>query len=363
MPTVLLVGGAGYVGAVLSQELLERGYAVRILDRLFYGDQGLEDVRDRVELVVADMRRIEASHLEGVDTVINVGGLSNDPTAEYNPAANFEMNTTAALRLAEMARAAGARRYLLASSCSIYDHGVADDDRDVVYDETSEVHPRAAYAVSKFEAERQLLAMAGGDFCPIILRKGTVFGYSPRMRFDLVVNTFVRDALVNGTITLFRGGEMWRPLVDVRDVARAYITCLAANEAAVNGQIFNVANCNMRISELALRVRATLRELGVGVDVNPDYAYRGVRSYRVSTQKIERALGFKAVVSVEDAVRDLVTRLRGRRADELSHPKFENLRWLRVLEEAESILGTGRSVFEPSEPARVARIPSARVAR
>ncbi len=363
MPTVLLVGGAGYVGAVLSQELLERGYAVRILDRLFYGDQGLEDVRDRVELVVADMRRIEASHLEGVDTVINVGGLSNDPTAEYNPAANFEMNTTAALRLAEMARAAGARRYLLASSCSIYDHGVADDDRDVVYDETSEVHPRAADAVSKFEAERQLLAMAGGDFCPIILRKGTVFGYSPRMRFDLVVNTFVRDALVNGTITLFRGGEMWRPLVDVRDVARAYITCLAANEAAVNGQIFNVANCNMRISELALRVRATLRELGVGVDVNPDYAYRGVRSYRVSTQKIERALGFKAVVSVEDAVRDLVTRLRGRRADELSHPKFENLRWLRVLEEAESILGTGRSVFEPSEPARVARIPSARVAR
>jgi nucleoside-diphosphate-sugar epimerase len=320
-------------------------------------------VRDRIELVVADMRRIEPVHLEGVDTVINTGGLSNDPTAEYNPTANFEMNTTAAVRLAEMAKAAGVRRYLLASSCSIYDHGITDDERDVVYDETADVHPRAAYAVSKYEAEQRLLEMTGSDFCPVVLRKGTVYGFSPRMRFDLVVNTFVRDALLTGAITIFRGGEMWRPLVDVRDVARAYIACVAADEASVSGQIFNVANCNMRISELALRVRTTLREAGIQVDVRPDYAYRGVRSYRVSTRKIERALGFKAVVSVEDAVRDLVTQLRGMRADELNHPKFENLRWLRVLEEAETILGTGRSVFEPIEPNRVARVVSARATR
>jgi nucleoside-diphosphate-sugar epimerase len=355
MPTVLLVGGAGYVGAVLSQELLERGYAVRVLDRLYYGDQGLAAVRDRVDLVVADMRRVEPAHLEGVDTVINVGGLSNDPTAEYNPSANFEMNTTAAVRLAELARAAGVRRYLLASSCSIYDHGVTDDERDVVYDENSDVHPRAAYAVSKYEAEQRILALAGSDFCPVVLRKGTVYGFSPRMRFDLVVNTFVRDALAGGTITIYRGGEMWRPLVDVRDVARAYIACAAADESVVHGQIFNVANCNMRISELALRVRSTLRENGVSVDIHPDYAYRGVRSYRVSTRKIERALGFKAMVSVEDAVRDMVEQLRDRRFEDLTHPRFENLRWLRVLEEAESILGSGRSVFDSVEPSRVPR--------
>lgn len=363
MPTVLLVGGAGYIGAVLSRELLERGYAVRVLDRLFYGDQGLAAVRDRIELVVADMRRVEPLHLQGVDTVINVGGLSNDPTAEYNPTANFEMNTTAAVRLAELARAAGVRRYLLASSCSIYDHGVTDDERDMVYDETSEVHPRAAYAVSKYEAEQRVLAMAGPDFCPVALRKGTVYGYSPRMRFDLVVNTFVRDALTSGTITIYRGGEMWRPLVDVRDVARAYIACVAADDASVNGQVFNVANCNIRISELALRVRSTLREAGIKVDVHPDYAYRGVRSYRVSTRKIERALGFKAVVSVEDAVRDLVTQLRDHRIDDLNDPKFENLRWLRVLEEAESILGTGRSVFEAIDSNRPVSVLAARAKR
>jgi len=354
---ILLVGGAGYIGSVLAHELLERGYAVRVLDRLFYGDHGLAAMRDRVELVVADMRRVEAAHLDGVDAVVNVGGLSNDPTAEYNPAANYEMNTTAAVRLAELARAAGIRRYVLASSCSIYDRGVADDQRDLVCDEQAEVQPRAAYATSKHEAEQRLQALASADFCPVILRKGTVFGFSPRMRFDLVVNTFVRDALSTGTIVLFRGGEMWRPLIDVRDVARAYIACVAADEALVRGEVFNVAACNMRIAELALRVRTTLRELGVEVDVRPDYGYRGVRSYRVTTQKIERVLGFKAVLSVEDAVRDMVHQLRQRKMQDLHDPRYDNLRWLRMLEEAETILGTGRSVFDaPTEgqPVRLA---------
>ncbi len=363
MHKILLVGGAGYIGCVLAHELLERGYAVRVLDRLFYGDQGLTGIRDRVELIVADMRRVEPSHLAGVDAVVNVGGLSNDPTAEYNPTANYEMNTTAAVRLAELARAAGVRRYLLASSCSIYDLGVSDDQCDVVFDEDAEVHPRAAYATSKYEAEQRLLAMAGPDFCPVVLRKGTVFGFSPRLRFDLVVNTFVKDALGNGTIVLFRGGEMWRPLVDVRDVARAYIACVAADETLVSGQIFNVAYCNMRISELALRVRTALRELGVAVDIRPDYAYRGVRSYRVSTRKIERVLGFKAMISVEDAVRDMVERLRDRKIEDFNDPRYENLRWLRLLEEAEEILGSGRSIFDAPTETQGARLALASARR
>lgn len=356
MHKILLVGGAGYVGAVLAHELLERGYAVRVVDRLLYGDRGLVNVRDRVELIVADMRRLEPAHLAGVDAVINIGGLSNDPTAEYNPTANYEMNTVAAVRLAELARDAGVRRYVLASSCSIYDLGVNDDHQDVVFDETADVHPRAAYATSKYEAEQRLLAMAGPDFCPVVLRKGTVFGFSPRLRFDLVVNTFVRDALSSGTIVIFRGGEMWRPLVDVRDVARAYIACVAADDAAVSGQIFNVAACNMRISELALRVRTTLRALGITVDIRPDYTYRGVRSYRVSTQKIERVLGFKAVVSVEDAVRDLLDQIRQQQLENLNDPQYDNLRWLRLLEEAHTILGGGRSIFDAPEDAAASRL-------
>lgn len=343
---ILVVGGAGYVGSVLVAELLERGYSVRVVDRLYFGDRGLFPVRDRVELVVADMRRLEAQWFEGVQAVINVGGLSNDPTAEYNPTANFEMNTVAAVRLAELARANGVRRYVFASSCSIYDRGACEEEDDVVFDEEAEVHPRAAYAVSKYEAERQLLAMNGPDFCPIILRKGTVYGFSPRMRFDLVVNTFVRDALTCGRILLYRGGEMWRPLVDVRDAARAYLACLSAEENLVRGEVFNVAYCNMRISELALRVRETLRAAGISVDVFPDYSYRAVRSYRVSSHKIQQRLGFRPMVGVEDAVRDMLRQLRQPGFDDLTHPRFENLRWLRLLEEAESILGAPRSVFE-----------------
>jgi len=345
MRKVLLVGGAGYVGAVLAEELLERGYAVRILDRLYYGRQGLRDVGDRVELVVGDMRAVDSSLLEGVDGVVNVGGLSNDPTAEYNPQANYEMNTLATQRLAELCKAAGVRRYVFASTCSIYDQGVGVDERDLVLDERTVVNPRAAYSGSKYKAEQILLAMAGDDFCPAILRKGTVYGFSPRMRYDLVVNTFVKDALSKGHVTIFYGGEMWRPLVDVRDVARAYILCLEAPEEKVRGEVFNVSHSNYRISELALRVREALRGVGVKVEVRTDYTYRGVRSYRVSTKKTEQVLGFRPVVSEEAAVREMEQKLTAYGYDDFDNPRYYNIRWMKLLEEAAQIVAVTGSVF------------------
>jgi nucleoside-diphosphate-sugar epimerase len=345
MNKILLVGGAGYVGAVLAWELLERGYAVKVLDRLYYGDQGLVDVRDRVEVVTGDMRSMNDEVLQDVEAVINVGGLSNDPTAEFNPRANQEMNTTASVTLAEMCKRRGVSRYLFASSCSIYDRGLGDDARDVLQDEESEVAPRAAYSSSKYEAERQLLAMAGDDFCPVILRKGTVYGFSPRMRYDLVVNTFVRDALARGRITLHYGGEMWRPLVDVRDVARAYIACLHAATELVHGQVFNVTFTNARISELALRVREALREVGVTAEIEADYGYKGVRSYRVSGEKIKRVLGFRPAVTIEESVKDLVQKIRLGGYTDFDNPRYYNIRWMKLLTEAERIIRVTGSVF------------------
>jgi nucleoside-diphosphate-sugar epimerase len=342
---VLVIGGAGYVGTVLVEELLKRGYAVKVFDRLIYGDQGLQAVRDRVELIVGDMRVMDPSVFEGVTAVVNLGGLSNDPTAEFNPTANYEMNTLATERAAKIAKEHGVRRFLFASTCSIYDQGVEDPEADLILDESAAVNPRAAYSSSKFEAEQRLLPLADETFCPVVLRKGTLYGYAPRMRFDLVVNTFLKDALTRGRITIHYGGEMWRPLVDVRDAARAYIACLEADEQKVRGQIFNVIYRNMRISELALRVKESLAKQGMQIGIDADYGYEGVRNYRVSSRKIEAVLDFRPVVTVEESVATSLEKLRGLRLGEFENPRYYNIRWLKVLEEAERVLGVPGTLF------------------
>lgn len=343
---ILVVGGAGYVGCVLVKELLEKGYAVKVFDRLYYGDQGLEEVRDKIELQVGDMRIMDASVLEDVDAVINLGGLSNDPTAEFNPKANYEINTVAIEKLARVCKESRIKRYIFASTCSIYDFGVTEEDRDLVLDEEADVNPKAAYSSSKYEAERLLLQMTDETFCPVILRKGTIYGFSPRMRYDLVVNTFVKDALLKGYITVFYGGEMWRPLVDVKDAARAYITCLEADEKQVKGQIFNLVYRNFRISELAIRVREALKNIEVNAEVRVDYRYRGVRSYRVTGKKLERALGFRSIISVEESVKDMVEKIREYEYTDFDNPKYYNIRWMKLLEEANRIIRVTGSVFE-----------------
>jgi nucleoside-diphosphate-sugar epimerase len=187
--------------------------------------------------------------------------------------------------------------------------------------------------------------MADKDFCPVILRKGTIFGFSPRMRFDLVVNTFVKDALYRGVITIHYGGEMWRPLIDVRDAARAYIACLEAPEDKVHGQIFNISLHNIRISELALRVQKTLRELNIPCEIHSDYGYKGVRSYRVSAQKIDRVLGVRPRVMIEESVANIVDKIRQYGYTDYDNPRYYNIRWMRLLEEAHKVIGVTGSVF------------------
>jgi len=347
MGKVLLIGGAGYVGSVLTEELLERGYAVRILDRLFFGDMGIKHILKSVELKLGDMRVLEPEIFEGVDAVVNLGGLSNDPTAEYNPKANHEMNTVATRTSAEAALKAGVSRYVFASSCSIYDRGVSDQDNDIIQNEETPVSPRAAYSSSKREAEEILLGMAGDNFCPVILRKGTVYGFSPRMRYDLVVNTFIKSALTQGFIAVFFGGEMWRPMVDVRDVARAYILALEADDERVRGQIFNITRRNYRISELGLRVRDALRKQDIVADIKANYGYKGVRSYRVSGEKAERVLGFRPKVDIEESVSNMVEQIRHHGYDDFDNPLYYNIRWMSLLEQAQHIIQITGSVFEP----------------
>jgi nucleoside-diphosphate-sugar epimerase len=327
--TVLVAGGAGYIGCVLVQRLLDRGYRVRVLDRLYFGEEPLAGFRDRIELVVADVRDLPDSALDGVEGVFNLSGLSNDPTAEYDPEANWQMNALGTEALGERCVDRGIERYVFASSCSLYD-GLPPG----MNDETAPIAPRAAYATSKRYGEEALLRMAAEDgLGAVILRNGTVYGWSPRMRFDLVVNTFVKDALLAGKLLLHGGGWIWRPLVEVRDASDAMIAAYEAPAEKVRGEIFNVLHSNYQIRELALIVAGTARMAGRTVDLIEAPEPRLLRDYECSNSKLSSTLGFTPRHSVLDAATDLVERFAGADSAQLTDPRHYNIRWLELMNE------------------------------
>ena len=349
MKKVLVVGGAGYVGCVLVDELLAKGYSVRVFDRLFYGRHAATGFLDRVELVVEDMRELSEEHVQECFAVINVGGLSNDPTAEFNPRANEELNTLASIHAATVAKRAGVPRFLQASTCSIYDRGVGEDVRDILQDEESPVDPKAAYATSKLAAEQGILPLADADFAPVAFRKGTIYGFSSRLRLDLVVNSFVKDAMQKGKLNLHYGGMMWRPLIDVKDVARAYVTALEVDADLIRGELFNLVGQNWRISELALSVQRALRDLGIEAEIEADFTYRLVRSYRVSGEKLMRTLGFRPRVTIEESVATLVEEINRYEYTDFDNPRYYNIAWFKLLEEAVDIVKTHGYVLSKPE--------------
>ena len=294
---MLVTGGAGYIGCVLTRRLLDRGYRVRVLDRLLWGEEPLADLLEGIELVAADVRDIPATALDGVGSVIHLAGLSNDPTAEYDPEANWQMNALATEALGKACVERGIERLVFASSCSLYD-GLPPG----MHDEEAQIRPRGAYATSKRYGEEKLLELAEGGLCAVILRNGTVYGYSPRMRFDLVVNTFVKDALLNDRLELHGGGWMWRPLVDVCDAADAMIAAMEAPAEDVRGEIFNVLHSNYQIRELAMLVAGSVQLLGRRVSLEEVPAPALTRDYECSNAKLSARLGFIPTRSVVQAV-------------------------------------------------------------
>jgi nucleoside-diphosphate-sugar epimerase len=326
--TVLITGGAGYIGCVLTERLVRRGYNVRVLDRLYWGEAPLAHVRDQIDVVVADVRDMPDAAFDGVSGVIHLAGLSNDPTAEYDPEANWQMNAVATATLGEQCVKRGIERVVFASSCSLYD-GLPSG----MHDESAAIEPRGAYATSKRFGEEALLDLVGDGLCPAILRNGTVYGWSPRMRFDLVVNTFVKDAIVEGKLTMHGGGWMWRPLVDVQDVSDAMIAVLEAPADAVRGQIFNVLHSNYQIRELAMMVAGSVQLAGRRVDLVETEAPPRTRDYKVSNAKLSDRLGFIPNRSVVEAVSDLLGRLDLTNKSVLADPRYYNIRWLELLHE------------------------------
>jgi len=342
---VLVTGGAGYIGCVLVPSLLDAGYRVRVFDVMFYGDGGLDPVRDRIEVIEGDIRSFPPEMLDGVSAIINLAGLSTEPAAEYRPQANHEINFRAAVELARLAKEKKVHRFIQASSGSIYDVGSGHPEKDILHGEDFPVEPFRVYSITKREAEKKILAMANDHFTPVVLRKGSVYGYSPRMRFDLVVNAFVLSALQTGRLVLHNGGEMWRPLLSIEDAAAAYRLMLEAPAELVSGEIFNVTNGNYRISELALRVRKKLAEMDIRCELEPDYKCRNLRSCQASGKKIAERLRFTPRVTVEETVGDLAEKIRDSSFHDVSNPAFHNIRWLDLLEETRTKLGYPDSVL------------------
>jgi nucleoside-diphosphate-sugar epimerase len=345
---VLVTGGAGYIGCQLVPVLLDGGYRVRVFDIMFYGDAGIDRVRDRIEVIEGDIRNVPTNLLDGVSAIINLAGLSTEPAAEYRPEANQEINFEAAVKLASLAKEKKVRRFIQASSGSIYDVGAGHPEKDIMHTEDSPVAPFRIYSITKREAEKRILEMADDSFTPVVLRKGSVYGYSPRMRFDLVVNAFVLSALRTGCLVLHNGGEMWRPLLNIQDAAAAYKLMLEAPAEKISAQIFNVTNGNFRISELALRVRNRLSELNIPCELKPDYNFRNLRSCQASGEKIAQQLTFIPKVTVEETVEDLVHKIRGGAFHDATDPAFHNIRWLDLLEETRTRLGYPDSVLSLS---------------
>jgi nucleoside-diphosphate-sugar epimerase len=325
---ILVTGGAGYIGSVLTRRLLDRGYRVRILDRLYWGRGPIHEILDHVELVEADVRDMPATALDGVDAVIHLAGLSNDPTAEYDPEANWQMNAVATETLGRDCVDRDVERVVFASSCSLYD-GMPPG----MNDETAAIKPRGAYATSKRYGEEALIALADQGLCPVMLRNGTVYGHSPRMRFDLVVNTFVKDALLRGQLSLHGGGWMWRPLVDVRDVADAMIAAMEAPAELVRGEVFNVLHSNYQIRELAMLVAGSVQLLGRSVTLREEPAPRLTRDYECSNTKLANRLGFQPSHSVVEAIDGILGSIDLEDRAMLSDPRYYNIRWLELLSE------------------------------
>jgi len=333
---ILVTGGAGYIGSVLVPELLNRGEKVRVFDKLYFGKESLNEVINRIELVQGDIREFDARVLDGVTGVIHLAALSNDPCSEYNPKANLEVNYQATEKLAKLCKQKGIKRFVYASSCSIY---YTLDPHDDLKDEETPVDPTAPYSLSKFLSEKALKALADDNFCPVMLRKGTVFGQSPRMRYDLVVNAFVKDAFSKGRLTVNAGGEMWRPLLDIKDAVEAYIQCLKAHEDKVRGQVFNIVHKNYRVLELAHWTKEVLKaQKSIEVDVKY-FPPTASRSYRVSFDKIKGAIGFEAKRGIAQAANEMWEEIASGSMCDLNDHKYYNIKWMCLLEEMQEKLG------------------------
>jgi nucleoside-diphosphate-sugar epimerase len=326
---VLVTGGAGYIGSILSRALLEKGYDVTCLDRLFFGDDSIKEIAERITLVKDDIRWFEPRILKGVDAVFDLASLSNDPSGELDPQKTLEINHKGRARVAALARKHGVRKYVLASTCSVYGF------QKGMLTEESSLNPLTTYAKANVLAEKEVLPLADRAFSVTALRQATVYGFSPRMRFDLAINGMVLGFFKNGKIPIMRDGKQWRPFVHVRDTSNAFIKVLESDSELVSGQIFNVGcnDQNVRIFDLA-------RLVADSIDLPFNYEWYGspdTRSYRVSFDKIKKTLSYKPSYTPKEGSKEVFQALKEGRLN-ADDPKTITVKWYHHLLEMHAFL-------------------------
>jgi len=321
---VLVIGGAGYIGSALLPQLLERGFRVRLLDLLLFGEGPIADVADhpRLEIVRGDFRHVEtvAQAMDDVDTVVHLGAIVGDPACNLDEDLTIDVNLSATKMIAEIARAYGVKRFVFSSTCSVY--GFCDE----VLDEHSQPRPISLYGHTKLGSENVLLEMTEDErFCPTVARFGTIFGLSGRTRFDLVVNLFAAKAKIDGEIPL-HGGNQWRPFVHVVDAAAALVRIVEAPTELVSGQIYNVGGegLNYTIREIA----EIVREKVIAAEIREMPADGDDRNYRVDFHKIYNELGFVPRWTIEMGVEQVLEAIASGAVTDYRHSIYSNYKFL-----------------------------------
>lgn len=313
---VLVTGGAGYIGSIVVRKLLEKGYEVRVLDNLIFTKKPIEGIIDKIEFVNKDIRSVNKKVMQGIGAVIHLAGFSTEPTSQYNPRLTDMINHIATERLAKMSRSAGIKRFVFASSASVY-FSLNTPLDPPLFKETDSINPISCYSLTKRCAEQALWAMTNDNFQPTIFRKGTLYGYSPRMRYDLVFNSFTKDAFLKKILTVDAAGEIWRPMIDVQDAALAYVKSIELPLSKVGGKIFNIVDENWKLGDLARKFQKILKKkkIKLELDIKP---YGITRNYKADGSLFKKTFKFKPTRSIEDAMLEIWNHLQN---DKNENPK------------------------------------------
>lgn len=324
---VLLTGGAGYVGAVLVPKLLDKGYRVRVLDLYLYGEHVLDAVKNHSGLkqIKGDIRdqKLLRDAVQGCDAVIHLACISNDPSFELDPSLGKSINYDAFLPLVRFAKDFGVKRFVYASSSSVY--GIKEEENVT---EDLPLQPLTDYSKYKAMCEDVLLKERGPGFVTLVLRPATVCGYSSRLRLDLSVNILTNHAVNNRKIRVF-GGQQKRPNIHIDDVTDLYVKSLEWEDQAIDGKVFNAGYQNQKLMDIANLVRNVVGG-DVAIETVPTDDHR---SYHISSEKIKKELGFSAQRTIEDAARDLVAAFReGKISNPMTDARYYNIKTMQQLQ-------------------------------